>query len=243
MAGEHQRHGGGVETTQRHLGPTLRQLGHGGVAIAVTRRQLVRPVGPDEQHGQERSVASDPPRKADRRRVRPVQILQHEHHRRGGGDHGEDAAHRVEGGERLIGCHLFGPIAEHALQPGTSLGPRPLPDGGGHDPAEFAQHLDPGPVAGSAVTLPARAGRDHRPAASRPVDQRTDQRRLADARLSGHEQQSSRATGRFVGRLAQGTPRQITTDQSRPEATWHLNIVAARSVLSPREARTRAREA
>ncbi len=147
---------------QRHQQRAQRMLA--GLDLGV-------PVGADEQQPLEPGVPGDELEQPDRRRVGPVQVVEDHHDRPVLRDGDKRRGHRVvpvELGPAVVPRRVTvvprlvalpgGALAEQGGQPGVDCFPGAGRVAGG--PGQPAQHLDPGPVVGCGVGVPAR-GAEH----------------------------------------------------------------------------------
>ena len=204
-AGDQGAHLVPAQAGQGHRGRLGHQLEQERGQGVLGRLDLDVAVGADQQQPLEPGVLGGELQQPQRRRVGPVQVVEHDHHRAVLGDRDQGAGHRVEDPERL-GRVGTGParavrragrrLAQQHPQAGAAggLGRRPLPGGGG--PPEPADHLHPRPVAGRAVRAPAGAAEDQRPPPPRLVGGPADQGGLADPGLPGDQHQPAVAVGR-----------------------------------------------
>ena len=203
----------------------LRLPGHLGQQRAgrmISGRHLHVAVGPDDQHGGVMQLAGEEHEQAQRRQVRPVQVVKDDHQgplrrllaqvRRGPvidteADRGlvaQDAASFLGGA---------GQLGQHGLA-GRAGRARPARCGAlALLRCQRAHHLDPRPEAGGTVALPARAPHGGRPAVLRVRDGPGGERGLAHAGLAREEDDPARSPGRGVGRRVQGADRQPPPDK------------------------------
>ena len=168
-----------------------------------------------------------------RRRVRPLQVVDEEHHRRVGGEaaRAAGAPRRTRGTRRrsIASCWSA------SISRSSASCPAPLarlhPSGPTADRSarsSWTQGHSPGVPAPSQHTPVAVAG-----AATLGFGQRLGgQAGLADAGLAGDQHEPSHARAGLVQRPEQLPQRQVTADQRGPEATSTASHVATRGALA-----------
>jgi len=110
-----------VETAERQRRRAGGELGELRLLWVVGRRHLVVPVGADQQHRLERRVTDQGAHEIDRRRVRPVQVLEDDYHGPFAADDLEDGGDRVESFEHAPGDAFTADRGRDMLRPATVI--------------------------------------------------------------------------------------------------------------------------
>ena len=201
-----------------------RELGERSLQRIGGRRVHVA-AGADDHHPALGELAGDELQQQQRRLVRGVQVVEHEHERLHDRDPLQERRHGVEQAEaRALGAGrgVRREVGEHVPQLRQQLGdvgcaqPELPAQRRGLGLAHVrAQRLHPRPVGGRASGLPAAADQDQRAACPRTRGELLGEPALADARLADEQEQPSAAGQRIVEAGGQLRQLALATDEGR----------------------------
>jgi hypothetical protein len=200
-AGHHARHlllGERPQGDDGAPGGEAGEQGHERVAGGLVE---VAP-GAQHQHGRGRESPGQEVEQLERRRIGPLEVVQDDQQRSfpgPGHQHGGELVEQPEPGRR---GQLVSP-ARRVGRAGRGVGQEPGQRGGGAGQTpvladERAEHLDPGPVGGGALTLPAPPPHDPGAANLGRGRHRRGHRRLADPGLPGEHHQPTPSGARLI---------------------------------------------